>query len=169
MSLNYLSAQRSPHRLRGRGQYAHGRDPDRHFYGIAPPRGVCADALTDSPGGHTVAVWTCRICGFAADSLRDTAEHLPCSAEPTPTRLVRFREQRARIEDSLKTLVELQDRAALIDHCRRLIAPDRTPASPVAYSLVPYALAPDPETGWAYTYLVVVYGYGPIGYTDALV
>src|SRR5262249_57806975 len=137
MSLNYLSAQRSPHRLRGCGQYAHGRDPDRHFYRIAPPRGVCADALTDSPGGHTVAVWTCRICGFAADSLREVAEHLPCSAAPTPPRLVRFRERRDRIEDSLKTLAKLHDRAALVEHCRRLIAAYSTPATAVTFSLVP--------------------------------
>ena len=114
-----------------------------------------------------MSVWTCSICGFAADSLRETAEHLPCSAAPTPTRLVRFRERRHRIEDSLKTLVELNDRAALVEHCRRLIAANRTPPAAVTFSLVPYGLAPDPATGWPCTYLVMVHGYGPIGYTDA--
>ena len=116
-----------------------------------------------------MSVWTCRRCGFAAESLRDVAEHLPCSAELTPARPVHFRERRDRIEDSLKTLVELKDRAALVEHCRRLIAADGTPPTPVTFSLVPYALAPDPSSGWASTYLVMVYGYGPIGYTDALV
>jgi hypothetical protein len=82
-------------------------------------------------------------------------------------RQVHFRERRDRVEESLKTIVELKDRAALIDHCRRLIAGDGTPPAPVTLSFVPYDLAPDPQTGWECTYLVMVYGYGPIGYTDA--
>jgi hypothetical protein len=80
--------------------------------------------------------------------------------------MVRFRERRDRVDESLQTIVELKDRAALVDHCRRLIESEGTPVSTLTVSIIPYDLTPDAQTGWECTYLVMAYGYGPIGYTD---
>jgi hypothetical protein len=80
--------------------------------------------------------------------------------------MVWFRERRERVDESLQSIVELKDRAALVDHCRWLIESEGTPVSTPAFSIIPYDLTPDAQTGWGCTYLVMVYGYGPIGYTN---
>jgi hypothetical protein len=65
--------------------------------------------------------------------------------------MVRFRERRDRVDESLQTIVELKDRAALVDHCRRLIESKGTSASTPTFSLIPYDLTHDAQTGWQYT------------------
>jgi hypothetical protein len=78
-------------------------------------------------------------------------------------RCVKFTEHR----DSMAPLVELADRAALLAHCRRLLSP---PLSPMLFQfsdekleVTPYV--DDPRTGWD-THLVIIKGFGPLGYTD---
>jgi hypothetical protein len=58
-----------------------------------------------------MSLWTCPVCAYATDSLRDAADHVGRSAAPTPTRQVHFRERRNPVQESLSTVVGLNRRA----------------------------------------------------------
>jgi hypothetical protein len=76
--------------------------------------------------------------------------------------MIRFREQRGSLEDSLKTAVNLKDRAALVAHIRALL----TPSGPIAeedISLKAYSYDPRIEKQ---TWLVSVRNYGVVGFAE---
>lgn len=78
---------------------------------------------------------------------------------------MKFRAQRGSLASSMKTEVELKDRAALLDHCHRLVWPfivflDED------LDVALYDPNPDFRAGWSRTYVVTIAGYGVIGFTD---
>lgn len=82
---------------------------------------------------------------------------------------MKFREQRGSLNDSMRTCVELKDHAALVEHCRKLL--EAWPTAPQVTNntlwVEKYTDLPDERIGWGKTYIVGVYGYGVLGYTDA--
>jgi hypothetical protein len=78
--------------------------------------------------------------------------------------MLRFREHRAVLADSLATEVELGGREELIAYIRRLL-PERVIRDE---DVEVKAYAYDPRTGWQ-TYIVTIKDYGVIGFTDTLV
>jgi hypothetical protein len=78
---------------------------------------------------------------------------------------MKFRELRGGLRESLETLVELPDRAALIAHVSQLQAaqPFNAPVSDATVHVRRYYH--DPRTGWD-THLVTLDIWGPVGYTD---
>jgi hypothetical protein len=80
--------------------------------------------------------------------------------------LKKFREHRGTFVDSMATMVELPDRAALVRHCQDLLAPfgftfDRDQLHVSFYS-------PDRRVDWEENWIILIDGYGPIGYIDGL-
>lgn len=63
-------------------------------------------------------------------------------------------------------IVELPDRAALIAHCRKLLYPYRVCFSEQQFHIKPHF--PDWPTGWNPRSIVIIDGYGVIGFTDSL-
>ena len=81
-----------------------------------------------------------------------------------------FREQRGTTEDSMETLKELPDKAALIAHVKELWAPFG-PFSAVDFNALmisDYFPKFDFRTNWAKTYVVTVPGLGIVGFTDSM-
>jgi hypothetical protein len=65
----------------------------------------------------------------------------------------------------METVVEVDGRAGLLEHLRKLLAPYPT-APPVTDATVRVkAYCYDPRIEW-HTYMVILQDYGPIGYTD---
>lgn len=64
----------------------------------------------------------------------------------------------------MKTLVDLPDRAALIEHCRKLLAPYKFEFDAAALQVKPYWR--DDRIGWKEVHIVTINGYGVIGFTD---
>jgi hypothetical protein len=68
----------------------------------------------------------------------------------------------------MQTCVELPDRAALIAHCRKILS--RWPTAPEVTAktlqVQLYAITPDERIGWKETWIVIVPGYGVLGFTD---
>lgn len=79
---------------------------------------------------------------------------------------MKFREHRGGYDDSMATLVELPDRAALVEHVDNLHACFIHPYDFSKMQVEPYYMQRDTRCGWKETYIVVLPGYGPIGYTD---
>jgi hypothetical protein len=79
---------------------------------------------------------------------------------------MKFREHRGGLNESMETLVEVPDRAALLEHLRTVAA--RWPMAPEitdeTVSVNPY-YGLDDRTGWD-THIVVIKDYGPMGFTD---
>ena len=82
---------------------------------------------------------------------------------------MKFREHRGSTDDSLETLVEVPDKAALIAHVKKLFEP-YGPFSPAinfdGLMITNYYARYDHRTGWRATFIVTVPGLGPVGYTD---
>jgi hypothetical protein len=81
---------------------------------------------------------------------------------------MKFREHRGTLalDDSMQTCVELDDRAALVEHVTRLhdcFIHDYDFSNLV---VKPYFMERDTRCGWEQTYIVVLPGFGPIGFTD---
>ncbi|MFZ2509085.1 MAG: hypothetical protein WAW79_11515 [Steroidobacteraceae bacterium] len=78
---------------------------------------------------------------------------------------MQFREHRGSLDNSMETVVELADHAALMDHLRALAKPWPTfpPINEKTVSVVPYCR--DERIGWD-THIVRLVGYGVLGYTD---
>jgi hypothetical protein len=74
--------------------------------------------------------------------------------------MVRFREHRGSLEESMDTLVVLRDRRDLIAHLRYILDP--LPVSDKKVTVRYYCF--DEQTGWN-TYIVTV-GGRPVGFTD---
>jgi hypothetical protein len=84
---------------------------------------------------------------------------------------MRFRENRGSLDESLKTLVKLENRDALVKHCQKLLAPYNFRFDQSALEILeisPYSSGPDKRTGWKCTYIVRIEGYGVMGFTDSL-
>jgi hypothetical protein len=85
---------------------------------------------------------------------------------------VKFREHRGGLDESMKTLVELPDRAALVAHIKKLLAPfDWWQDIGPALHVEPYAWFDKDKPVWDervkwHTYIVTLEGYGVVGFTD---
>ena len=80
---------------------------------------------------------------------------------------MRFREHRGSLADSIKTLVELQDRTDLLRHCRRLLDPWHYRFYEDQFHVEHYCgrdTRLDPS--WEDTHIVTIDGYGVMGFTD---
>lgn len=74
---------------------------------------------------------------------------------------MKFREHRGSFAESMKTVVDVKDRAELLREVQRVLYP----LPVVDFSIRPYGEGPDRRTGWN-TYVVTVDGYGVAGFTD---
>ncbi len=66
----------------------------------------------------------------------------------------------------MPTQVELDGRDALIEHCRNLVRRHKFTFEPAALLVKPYVASVSTRIGWDQTYVVVIQGYGVIGFTD---
>jgi len=71
---------------------------------------------------------------------------------------MRFREHRGTLADSMATVVEVADRAALVAHVENLLG------HAADIEVKPYG-GVDQRNGWD-TYIVTLAGYGVLGFTD---
>jgi hypothetical protein len=86
---------------------------------------------------------------------------------------LKFREHRSSLADSMATVVELKDRAALVNHVAGLLAPFNLGWDikdiEACLTVESYGCNGPPifdrRTGW-HTYLVYLDGYGVLGFTD---
>lgn len=77
---------------------------------------------------------------------------------------MKFREHRGGLDESMKTVVELGGRADMVKHIHDLLWPwglDVQDGDVVASSY-----GGDARIGWKEVYIVVVTGYGVVGFTD---
>lgn len=79
---------------------------------------------------------------------------------------MRFREHRGQFEDSMKTMVELADFAAVVAYIAKLLYPWNVDVEEKDVHTRVYLDRTDTRNGWAKTYLVVVPSFGVVGYTD---
>jgi len=80
---------------------------------------------------------------------------------------LKFREHRGGFPESAATIVEIEDRAALVAYIQRLLAsyPSAPPVKEDTVAVESYCF--DERNGWD-THIVTLKGYGVIGYTDAM-
>lgn len=80
---------------------------------------------------------------------------------------MKFREHRGGFDDSMSTVVEVADRAALLDHMRKLLQPypSAPPVTDETVRIESY-YGVDKRNGWD-THIVILKDYGPFGYTDS--
>jgi hypothetical protein len=80
---------------------------------------------------------------------------------------MKFREHRGGLAESMATLVDLPDRAALVEHCRKLLHPFRFQFDAATLEVRPYCIGRgDDRIGWKEVHVVTIKGYGVIGFTD---
>lgn len=77
---------------------------------------------------------------------------------------MKFREHRGAYMDSMATVVEIADHAALVDHIRSMLAPYRFEFDSRLLRVKPYG-GIDSRNGWD-TYIVTIDGFGVVGFTD---
>lgn len=78
---------------------------------------------------------------------------------------MKFREHRGSLADAMLTEVTLPDRAALLEHCRKII-PDALLADTINDSdMTVSKYGRDERIGWD-THIVSIAGYGVVGFTD---
>lgn len=78
---------------------------------------------------------------------------------------MQFREHRAGQEESIKTLIAVADRDALIKHLRAVC---KFPFFEVAaLRIEPYSETPDKHAGWRRTLIVTIEGWGVVGFADS--
>ena len=83
---------------------------------------------------------------------------------------MKFRETRGTLAESMETMVELPDRASLIEHVQDIldrICPEKQDASRIEITL--HRSEPDCRIGWKQTSLVTLEGWGVLGFTDSTV
>jgi hypothetical protein len=76
---------------------------------------------------------------------------------------MKFREHRRFLDEAMETVVEVADRAALVEHIRTLLEPWGRTVTDGDLVIAPYAH--DDRIGWD-TYIVTIKGYGVIGFTN---
>ncbi len=79
---------------------------------------------------------------------------------------MKFREHRGALNDAMETLFEFETRAQLLAHCRQLLSRNGFQFSDPHMHFFYQGF--DGRIGWN-TYLIVIQGYGPIGYTDGII
>lgn len=77
---------------------------------------------------------------------------------------MKFREHRGQLAESMKTLIELPDKRALINHARLALEPYGFDVTEIVVHL--YLDKPDERIGWDKTWLITIPGYGVFGFTD---
>lgn len=78
---------------------------------------------------------------------------------------MKFREHRGGLAESMATVVELKDKAALIEHCKKVMEAYMLPAQAIAdLTVEPYG-GIDTRIGWD-THIVTIGCYGVLGFTD---
>ena len=80
---------------------------------------------------------------------------------------MRFREHRGSLNESLKTVVTLKNRAALVRYCQRLLRSFCFQFAASALHISKYDLCHDKRADWNRTYIVTIDGYGVMGFTDS--
>lgn len=79
--------------------------------------------------------------------------------------IMKFREHRGDLAESMETVVELPDHAALLEHIRKLAEPWPTFPSVTAETVHIEPCGRDERIGWN-THIVTLDGYGVLGFTD---
>ncbi|CAN5951012.1 unnamed protein product [Sphagnum jensenii] len=80
---------------------------------------------------------------------------------------MKFREHRGSLDESMKTLVLLFDRAALVKHIHDLLYPWNIDVEDRDVKVERYNNGRgDPRIGWGDLYIVTVKDFGVIGWTD---
>lgn len=77
---------------------------------------------------------------------------------------MKFREHRGGLNESMQTVVELPDRAALVAYVDKLLQPFYVESVAERLLIEPYGR--DPRIGWEQLYIVKLPGYGVVGFTD---
>jgi hypothetical protein len=78
---------------------------------------------------------------------------------------MKFREHRGGLAESMQTVVEVADHAALLAHIRKLaeLWPTFPPVNEKTVQIKPYGY--DARIGW-HTHIVTLDNYGVLGFTD---
>lgn len=77
---------------------------------------------------------------------------------------MKFREHRGGLNESMMTLVELPDRPALVAHVEKLLRPYYFQEVDSRLRVDPYGR--DTRIGWENLHIVILKGYGVVGFTD---
>jgi hypothetical protein len=77
-----------------------------------------------------------------------------------------FRQHRGNLSESMKTLVELKDKEALVLHCQGLVDLFFT-FEPDELTVELSSDKEDARIGWKQTYFVIIKNFGVIGMTDS--
>lgn len=80
---------------------------------------------------------------------------------------MKFREHRGSLGASMDTMVELETRAQLIDHVKKMYSTFVHGFNFDDIVVEPYYMTPDSRCGWEQTYVVRLDGFGVIGFTDS--
>lgn len=78
----------------------------------------------------------------------------------------KFREHRGGLAESMETLVVMEDWNELAEYCKTKLSEWMFNIRIEDVSVKPYADNPDTRIGWDKTYIVMVEGWGPFGFTD---
>jgi hypothetical protein len=79
---------------------------------------------------------------------------------------MKFREHRGGLAESMETLVELPDRAALVAYCKKLLTDWQFDVKDNDVVVEQYTPNGDKRIGWDQLYIVSITGYGVMGFTD---
>ncbi len=79
---------------------------------------------------------------------------------------MQFRQQRGDLEESMGTLVTLKDRDALFAHCQSILAHTGRVFERSTLKIERYG-GPDARIGWEKTFIVLIDGWGPVGFSDS--
>lgn len=77
-----------------------------------------------------------------------------------------FREHRGGLQESMKTVVDLQDRAGLIEYIRKLLDGWGVTVTDDTVDLVKYNDHGDARIGWDELYVVTIKWFGVIGWAN---
>lgn len=80
--------------------------------------------------------------------------------------MVKFREHRGSLVESMNTVVEIVDLDALLKHLHKLAEPWPTFPAITRETVELSLYARDERNGWYDTYIVVLKGYGVLGFTN---
>lgn len=79
---------------------------------------------------------------------------------------MKFRQHRRGLAESMETLVELSDRAALVAYCQKLLSPFQFEFTDADVTVTQYTPDGDARIGWGQLYIVHIKDYGVMGWTD---
>jgi hypothetical protein len=79
---------------------------------------------------------------------------------------MKFREHKGNLAESMETLVEFQDKQALVAHLRYLLRPFNFHVASKDVAARLYSTSGDKRIGWEKVYVVTIHGYGVIGFCN---